>query len=275
MELQWIDDFLALCQTRNFTRAAQARHTTQPAYSRRVQRLEEWLGAPLFYREQRPVTLTPAGEEFLARAPRLRQDILDARRAVLSASSVFKRSLRIFTTNTLAATLLPAWLGENRLDNYSVIVASISGCIEAVKRKSADMALVPHFGSEAALEGLSVRNIREDRLVLVATSAQAPATRLRGDRLLGPIMVYAPGTTYGAQIAAMLERRGLRIGEAPLCESASAEALLALVKAGLGTAWIPELLFAGGALMHCAAPDLPDIPYQILLLEAPREDLGG
>ena len=42
MELQWIDDFLALCQTRNFTRAAEARCTTQSAYSRRVQRLEEW-----------------------------------------------------------------------------------------------------------------------------------------------------------------------------------------------------------------------------------------
>ena len=72
MELQWIDDFLALAQTRNFTRAAEARCTTQSAYSRRVQRLEEWLGAPLFYRESRPVTLTPAGEEFMVRssAPR-------------------------------------------------------------------------------------------------------------------------------------------------------------------------------------------------------------
>ena len=51
MELQWIDDFLALCATRNFTRAAEARCTTQSAYSRRVQRLEEWLGAALFDRD--------------------------------------------------------------------------------------------------------------------------------------------------------------------------------------------------------------------------------
>ena len=94
MELQWIDDFLALCQTRNFTRAAKARCTTQSAYSRRVQRLEEWLGAPLFYREKRPVALTPAGEQFLRRAHRLREEIFDARRAVLSASSHFRKSLR-------------------------------------------------------------------------------------------------------------------------------------------------------------------------------------
>ena len=128
MELLWIDDFLALAETRNFTRAAEIRFTTQSAYSRRVQRLEEWLGAELFDRETRPVALTPAGEEFLARARRLREEIFDARRAVLSASSVFKKSLRVYATNTLAATLLPSWIGERGLENYSLIVASITGC---------------------------------------------------------------------------------------------------------------------------------------------------
>ncbi len=273
MELQWIDDFLALCQTRNFTRAAQARHTTQSAYSRRMQRLEDWLGAPLFYREQRPVALTPAGAEFLSRAPRLREDIFDARRAVLSASSVFKKSSRIYTTNTLAATLLSAWLVENKLENYSLIVASIAGCVEAVRRRHADLALIPHFGSEDALQGVKVRTIGEDRLVLVASPAQSRATALQGERLRGPIMVYTPGTTYGAEIAAMLDRRGVRLEEAPVCESASAEALLALVKAGLGAAWIPEVLTRGGGLVRCAAPEFLDIEYKILALE-PSPDRG-
>ena len=75
MELTWIDDFLALCQTRNFTRAAETRNTTQSAYSRRIQRLEEWLGASLFFRESRPIRLTAAGDEFHIRAVRLREDI--------------------------------------------------------------------------------------------------------------------------------------------------------------------------------------------------------
>jgi DNA-binding transcriptional LysR family regulator len=61
MELTWIDDFLALEHTRNFTRAADMRHTTQSAYSRRIARLEEWLGARLFDRDARPVALTPEG----------------------------------------------------------------------------------------------------------------------------------------------------------------------------------------------------------------------
>jgi DNA-binding transcriptional LysR family regulator len=274
MELQWIDDFLALCQTRNFTRAAEARCTTQSAYSRRVQRLEEWLGAPLFYRESRPVGLTPAGEEFLTRAHRLREDIFDARRAVLSASSHFKKSLRIYTTNTLAATFLSSWLAENKLENFSLIVASIAGCLEAVRRKHADMGLIPHFGGDEALLGLRVQEIGQDRLMLVSGPTQKRPVALTQNKLNGAVMVYTPGTTYGAQIAAMLDRHHIHIRESPVCESASAEALLAQVKAGLGSAWIPEILLRGGEVKRCAAPDFFDISYKILLIKPPRDKIA-
>jgi LysR family transcriptional regulator, hypochlorite-specific transcription factor HypT len=272
MELQWIDDFLALCQTRNFTRAAEARCTTQSAYSRRVQKLEEWLGAPLFYRESRPVSLTPAGEEFLTRAHRLREDIFDARRAVLSASSHFKKALRIYTTNTLAANFLSPWLIENKLENYSLIVASIAGCVEAVKRRHADMGLIPHFGSDDALPGLQVQEIGEDRLMLVSAPAQKRAVALTNNKLHGSVLVYSPGTTYGMQIAAMLNKHRIHIQDSPACESASAEALLAQVKAGLGSAWIPEILLRGSKVKRCAVPSFFDISYKILLIKSRPQD---
>lgn len=272
MELQWIDDFLALRQTRNFTRAADARGTTQSAYSRRIQKLEAWLGAPLFDRESRPVGLTPAGEEFYARAHRLREDIYDARRAVLSTSSHFRRSLRIYTTNTLAANFLSSWLAGNQLRNYSLIVASIAGCLEAVRRGHADMGLVPHFGDDVALSGLATREIGEDRLVLVTSPSQRRPLSLAGNKLAGPVMVYTPGTAYGAQIAAMLARHHIQIQEQPVCESASAEALLAQVKAGLGSAWIPEILSRDSELKRFDAPDFFDISYKILLIEPTPRD---
>ena len=266
MELLWIDDFLALAETRNFTRAAEIRATTQSAYSRRVQRLEEWLGAALFDRETRPVALTPAGEEFLARARRLREEIFDARRAVLSASSVFKKSLRVYATNTLAATLLPSWIAERGLENYSLIVASITGCLGALRRGQADLALVPHFGDDEALQGLRTEEIAEDRLVLVATAERAASIRLEGGRLKGRLMVYAPGTSYGAEIATMLARHGVTIDSAPVCESASAEALLAQAQAGFGAAWIPRLLLAADGLVRCDMPAFFDAPYKVLLV---------
>lgn len=266
MELQWIEDFLALCQTRNFTRAAEARCTTQPAYSRRVQRLEEWLGAPLFQRESRPVALTPAGEAFLARAHRLRDEILDARRAVLNASSHFKKSLRIYTTNTLASTFLSPWLAAQDLKSYTVIVASVAGCIEAIRRGRADLCLIPRLGDEEALAGLEVEEAGEDRLALMQSPSAARKVRIEGGRLCGPVMAYTPGTAYGARVAAMLEAHGVEIAEAPVCESASAEALLAQAKAGLGAAFLPVMLARGADLERCVAPDHFEIPYKIVVL---------
>jgi DNA-binding transcriptional LysR family regulator len=279
MELTWIDDFLALGQTRNFTRAADMRCTTQPAFSRRIRRLEDWVGAPLFNRDVTPVTLTAAGEEFQKRAPRLREDILDARRATLSVTSHFAATKRIYTTNTIATCFLPAWLTQQNLtgqnsskekaarEKYSLTVASITGCYEAVRQRRAHMALVPRFEDGEDISDLHPAVAARDTLSLVAETGTRSRITLKDGVLSGPLMVYAPGTAYGAHITRLLQRHNIRIADEPLCESASAEALLAQVKADTGAAWLPRLL-AGPALKRCAVPESLDIPYEIVLIRA-------
>jgi DNA-binding transcriptional LysR family regulator len=44
MDLDWLKDFLVLAEKRNFSRAADARNVTQPAFSRRIRALEDWIG---------------------------------------------------------------------------------------------------------------------------------------------------------------------------------------------------------------------------------------
>ena len=70
MDLIWLEDFLAIAEEGGFSRAAERRHVTQPALSRRIKVLEEWLGTPLIERRSHTLTLTPAGE-----APRTRLDL--------------------------------------------------------------------------------------------------------------------------------------------------------------------------------------------------------
>ncbi len=65
MEIKWVEDFLALNRTRNFTKAADFRNVTQPAFSRRIRGLEAWLGNSLFDRTSKPLRLTQAGERFV------------------------------------------------------------------------------------------------------------------------------------------------------------------------------------------------------------------
>ena len=64
MQSKWLEDFLLLAQERSFTRAAELRHVTHPAFGRRIRALEEWAGTPLIEAGGGPVRLTAAGEAF-------------------------------------------------------------------------------------------------------------------------------------------------------------------------------------------------------------------
>jgi DNA-binding transcriptional LysR family regulator len=68
MDTKWLEDFVSLAETRSFSRSAQLRHVTQPAFSRRIQSLEAWAGVHLVDRSTYPTQLTPAGTLFYAQA---------------------------------------------------------------------------------------------------------------------------------------------------------------------------------------------------------------
>ena len=68
VETKWLEDFVSLAETRSFSRSAQLRHVTQPAFSRRIQALEAWAGIDLVDRSSYPTRLTPAGETLHAQA---------------------------------------------------------------------------------------------------------------------------------------------------------------------------------------------------------------
>ena len=82
METKWLEDFVSLVETRSFSRSAQLRHVTQPAFSRRIQSLEAWAGADLVDRSSYPMRLTPAGETLYPQALEMLQ-ALQGTRAML------------------------------------------------------------------------------------------------------------------------------------------------------------------------------------------------
>ncbi len=60
MALKWLEDFMALAELGGFSKAAEARNVTQPAFGCRIRALEHWLGAALIDRSSHPPELTPA-----------------------------------------------------------------------------------------------------------------------------------------------------------------------------------------------------------------------
>jgi DNA-binding transcriptional LysR family regulator len=64
MEIGWLEDFISLASTGNFSRSAEERNISLSAFSRRIRALEPWLGTDLIDRSRYPTTLTPAGHSF-------------------------------------------------------------------------------------------------------------------------------------------------------------------------------------------------------------------
>lgn len=266
MELTWIDDFIALDRTKNFTRAAEQRCTTQPAFSRRIQSLEQWIGTPLFERNNRSVTLTPSGKECKKRIYRLREDMLDLRRiANLSATNLSDDAKIIYTTNTVAIGFLPQWLKQAGVDNYRLVVSSVSQALEMVRKGGCDYALLPYF--DFWDDGLfqNAETLYKDRLVFI--SPQGQKYEFVNGQLSGNIMMYSPKTAFGQAIDTMMQKYHISLDSAPVCESASAEALLAQIKSGNGCGWVVESLLPDGHALNIET-SIPTCEFEIRLVKA-------
>ena len=110
MEVKWLEDFLSLVETRSFSRSAEQRHVTQPAFSRRIRALEAWLGADLIDRTSYPTKLTAAGETFHSHAVALLTATNAARAQLRGELPLGQDTVRFALPHTLALTFFPKWL---------------------------------------------------------------------------------------------------------------------------------------------------------------------
>ena len=134
MDLDWLKDFLALAEQGNFSRAADARNVTQPAFSRRIRALEDWVGAPLFERGAQGATLTAAGTHFRPLADDMMRTLDRARRDTKAVGERETATLSIAATHTLSFTFFPGWiresLGLEAFGALTLISDSLEACEE-------------------------------------------------------------------------------------------------------------------------------------------------
>jgi len=106
MLLRHIRYFLAVAEHRNFTRAAEALHVSQPALSQQVKQLEELLSVQLLDRSGRTIQVTDAGAAYMRYAQRALQDLEAGRRAIHDVQELSRGSLRLAMTPTFTAYLI-------------------------------------------------------------------------------------------------------------------------------------------------------------------------
>ena len=107
MELRQLEAFVTLASELHFGRAAEKLYMGQPALSELIRRLERELGAPLFTRTTRRVTLTAAGEELLTRAKAILDEVAAASAAVRRVAGGEAGTVRVGITPPAAPVLAP------------------------------------------------------------------------------------------------------------------------------------------------------------------------
>jgi DNA-binding transcriptional LysR family regulator len=109
MELRWLDDFCALARTRHFSRAADERHVSQPAFSRRIKMLEEEVGVTLVDRNSIPLCLTPAGEIFLHSCEAISQRMQITKKRCRDLQAQQQNRISFATSQSLYVSFFQHW----------------------------------------------------------------------------------------------------------------------------------------------------------------------
>lgn len=248
MELRHLRYFATVAETRHFGRAAERLHMAQPALSQAIRQLEKELGASLFTRTTRHVSLTPAGEFLQAEANRVLGAVEESVRGVHRIADGRKGLVRIAFTGTAAFTQLPRIAKAVKRDLPGVALdihadlltpAQSAGLVEG----SLDLGILrpPVVG-----DGLTLRTIEIEPLVLAAPAdhrlATEPVVAMADLRTEGFILF---ADSHSAVNDAVL-RSCTEAGFAPRREheAPGTSSLLALVAAGLGIALVPAAVRA-------------------------------
>lgn len=254
MEFNWIEDFLSLAETGNFTRSAQLRHLTQPALSRRIRALEEWLGGELVDRSTSPTRLTPAGELFREHALAIRERVAAAR-AQVRRKAMAGHAIRFALPHTLSLSFFPHWLSavQSRYGVFAsqVVAGNVQDAVLHLLEGHSDLLLC--YSHPAQPIDLDSRRYPFLRLGTEPVRAYARCDRARVPqfRLPGsaeqpvPFLNYSPDAYLRRVVDRVLEQVAEPPHLLPLHERAMAEGLKNMVLEGHGVAFLPASTVAG------------------------------
>lgn len=279
MELSWLEDFVELAAVRNFSTAAAARHITQPAFSRRIRALENWVGAELIDRSSYPVTLTKAGETFLEAGRDIMRGIYLLRDECREQAKVGIETLSLSALHTIALSIFPELLSviEDRAGPFitRMTATDFYNCIEALALGRCEMALcyshplgppILHTGQFAS------KRIAIDpfRPISAAGRDGEPLFALtqNGPRQPLPLVSYSSDCFLGkvqSDLVHDLRREGQEFYT--VYENSMSETVKRIIQTGKGIGWLPESAvrkeIADGSLISLAS-DQPDVRLDVM-----------
>ncbi|WP_445768136.1 HTH-type transcriptional activator IlvY [Rheinheimera sp.] len=170
MDLRSAQLFQHLAGSLNFSKTSEQMYVSPPTLTRVIQRLEQELGAELFFRDKRSVKLTPAGQRFAQFVRSWLEAWHQLQVDLQLASAELTGEIRLFCTVTASYSHLPAILDRFRLmcpkAEIKLTTGDAASAIEKVRLGEADIALAAHPSTLPA--NLAFRSIASLPVMLIA-----------------------------------------------------------------------------------------------------------
>ncbi len=273
-ELRQLRHFVTVAEELHFGRAAARLHMTQPPLSQSIAGLEELLGAPLFLRNRRQVTLTPAGSAMLPEARRILEEAGALPELVRRIASGEAGRLGLSFVTTAGLSVLPA------------ILRRYSAAYPAVRMVLQEATSDVQFGD--LLQGridagfvipplplddlLDYRRIVEEPLILCAPSGlealravpRSGPVRLRDLPPL-PLVIFPRAVAPALHDAILACFRAAGVTPVIGQEAIQMQTIVSLVSGGMGLALVPQSV---SNLMR------PGVEYRALADPTPLAETG-
>ncbi|KPB71761.1 LysR family transcriptional regulator [Pseudomonas cannabina] len=250
-DLNDLQAFRAVVETGSFRKAADTVQITQPALSRRIEKLESALNVKLFERTTRKVSLTTVGRAFLPQVERILDDLDSALMTISAVGSTRMGNVTIACVPSAAYYFMPQVISTfHQLFpkiRIKVLDASANEVNSAVALGEADFGvsfsgnLAPEVDFEELLQERYVMACRRDHPLALCDSVSWEEM-YRHDYI-------SLGITSGNRLAST---RPLRDS---ICETRHVTTMIGLVEAGLGVAAVPSI-----AMPMTAHPFLVSVP---------------
>jgi LysR family transcriptional regulator, hypochlorite-specific transcription factor HypT len=249
METKWLEDFVSLAETRSFSRSAQLRHVTQPAFSRRIQALEAWAGLDLVDRSSYPTRLTPAGETFHSQALEILGSLQATRNMMRGHQVAGQDMIEFAVPHSLAFTFFPHWVMDLRKRFGAVksrlTALNVHDAVMQLTEGSCDLLIAYHHPSQP----LQLSPDRYEMLSLghetIAPYAKAdddgqPMFHIpAGPGTKVPFLSYGSGAYLGRLVDLIVKLSPTPLNLDPIYETDMAEGLKAMAQEGHGLAFLP------------------------------------
>lgn len=256
MQIDLIETFLDLMETRSFNRTAERLNITQSTVSHRIKSLEAQFNRKLFTRNKGGTVPTASGLRFLDHARTLQHQWHEATRAVENAGA-YERSMRLGIQHDLAEVFAGRWLAAIRADLPATSIYMEADYSNQMNRDLAsgeiDLAILytPHYLPDLHYERIGEFDYRMVSSEVDALAGINPQTYIQA--------VYSPAFDRAHRLALP------HLAATPLASGQSA-AIVGLLKTLGGTAYVAattveSLVSAGVAGIVTDAPAIPQAVY--------------